>query len=698
MPQRTSTSASQTKRPTMRRTALVVNLTLMIASILILAVVANYFSRQDGFRAQFDATKTRAYSLSPQTQRLLDTLDGSWTIAMVLNEDDADPATLRQIDEVLRRYAQSQADIAITRLDPTDPAALGEFERLIDQLRQRYLDDVQAYDAALDRGREAFEALRMFAQQQAGQLDVIVRRLAQDDPTRRPIVQRAGALGLLANEGELVTQEIDRARRMDGEQYIPEYDVARSILVQALSQWANELFEMSKLFRQWLQRTDIDPAVRTFAQRENGTYEQLAGDLIASADELRQLPAMELSDIGRQLGQGEAAIIIGPDGAAAIPASQLLPHNRMDQQRDMVTFDQRFRGEQIISSTMRSMLIDPMPRVIFVHAEAQSLMQNQAMDADLVGVRNILSVARYTVTEWIVGRMPRPDPVPGQRDVWVIVPPPPARGLQPQPGDVELRTITQELIEDGQPVLLSLYPSFLPKYGQVDAWAIVPTPFEIQPDTAHLILEREIGPEGKPQLQTSQRIIDMPADHPVARAVHGQWLRLPLAIPLKAIPTDDPQVTRIVLAEVNPDEARWIDRPWREMTDAEPPDDEALLAAPVPVVVASERPHPAGHGTQRMIVVGSGGWMVSNVADRVTPVGGNRVALNDPGNHELMLASVAWLAGLDELIAPSPTSQEVSRLTGLSPQVRARWKWIVLVVMPVGCLLLGLGVWLSRRF
>ena len=71
--------------------------------------------------------------------------------------------------------------------------------------------------------------------------------------------------------------------------------------------------------------------------------------------------------------------------------------------------------------------------------------------------------------------------------------------------------------------------------------------------------------------------------------------------------------------------------------------------------------------------------------------------LVNPGNYELLLASIAWLAGQDEMIAPSAVSQQVSRLDGITPAVRARWRWIAVVVMPGGCLMLGAVVWFIRR-
>ena len=63
-----------------------------------------------------------------------------------------------------------------------------------------------------------------------------------------------------------------------------------------------------------------------------------------------------------------------------------------------------------------------------------------------------------------------------------------------------------------------------------------------------------------------------------------------------------------------------------------------------------------------VLVVGSGPWLLTNVADVVVSSGGGRMTLLNPGNHELVQSAVAWLSGEDDLVAQGPLSQEVSRL------------------------------------
>ena len=113
--------------------------------------------------------------------------------------------------------------------------------------------------------------------------------------------------------------------------------------------------------------------------------------------------------------------------------------------------------------------------------------------------------------------------------------------------------------------------------------------------------------------------------------------------------------------------------------------------------VAARRAPRQDGGVQGCIVVGAGGWRMSYLEERVVDAGGERVMVVSPGDYERLLAGIAWLAGQDEMIAPSAVSQQVSRLDGITPAVRTRWRWIAVVVMPGGCLMLGAVVWFIRR-
>jgi hypothetical protein len=167
---------------------------------------------------------------------------------------------------------------------------------------------------------------------------------------------------------------------------------------------------------------------------------------------------------------------------------------------------------------------------------------------------------------------------------------------------------------------------------------------------------------------------------------------------VEAAATKSRDVQTQVIAAVPPSEDRWLESNWASDTVslAEPAEDQKIKA-PLPIAMSAERSSPTGRGRQRMVVVGSPGWMLSFVADVVIDVPGGRTAHVNPGNYELMLASVSWLAGRDDLIAASPLSQDVVRLHDITPRARATWFWITVVALPALCMVWGVVMAFWRR-
>lgn len=673
------------------------NLALFLIGVVTIAIVINGFAARPGLRFRGDATKTRAYSLSPQTRQMLAGLDGQWTIALVMSARDVDDAVRRQVDEVLSRFTEASEAISVVRVDPTDPRTLPQYELLLADLRAGYAEQIADYQQALAEGRRALESFKTAVQQQSGRLAAVVPQIAAADPNRRAVEQLQQVLALRLEQAGQVIQELDGALRSDESRPLPDYEAARSVLGAALGGWAEEQFRIGQLLAGWQGAAGADLALRRFAADDRQSFEAQAQQLALAADPLKQLPALELGRIGRALEQGDAAIVMGPRGAAVIPSAQLLPNLAVRSDAGSIAYDQRFRGEQMISATIRSLLVDQMPMVVFVHAQDQSLLARRDRNVDLVGSASILDASRFDVREWIVDRSDPPTPAPGQTAVWIVVPPPSRQSLEPTGAEIDLIEETHRLLDDGQPVLLSFHPSVLPRFGRADPWATLTEALGVEVETGEVVAQEVAVSPDETRRELAQTLEDFPAQHPIASALHGQrtYLALPVAI-VGARPA--PGTAIEVIGRIAPSPARWLEPDWSvNPQEAQPAPHGPALAEPVTVIAAIERRLPDRPRPQRVIVVGSGGWMLSYVADVGMSIGGDRVMLAHPGNYELLLSSVEWLAGMDELIAPSPVSRQVARLGGVTPAVQQRWRWISLLGIPGACVGLGVAVWSVRR-
>ncbi len=683
-----------------------VNLAVFLAAVATIAVVVNVLAAHPNLRWRADATKTRAYSLSEQTLRLVDDLDGAWTIALVMSDESVDHAVRRQVGQVLRQYETASPHISVVRIDPADPASLDQYEALLTRLRMSYRDQTAEYDAALAEGRDALSRFTVFLQQQTGALVALRQAIEPQDAAAAQVDQLIAVMALRLEQARQVETELQRALVLDEAQPLPDYETARSVLAVALETWADEFFRIVQLLNGWRDSPTTGAAVRRYAGNHRLELGGWAQQLANRADPLKHLPPLELARISRSLERGETAIVFGPGGAAVIPSEQLFA--RLNLRRGAsgeVTFDQRFRGEQAISAAIRVLQgKGDMPLVVLVHAQDESLLSRRVQNVDFVGAADMLRGSRFEVWEWIVPRSSKPVPPRDRAVVWVVVPPPipQRRTLQVTDDEHALIEATRDLIADGEAVLLSLVPSPVSRTGKRDPWRDLVTPFGLRVDTGQVVFEAVRDDQGQETNQRVVQLIDYPPDHAIGSAVHGLQtvFDLPLAIGLMepAVSAGSEHVRQVVVARVEPRANRWLESNWMvSPASIEKPQASQRFTEPLPLVVAAERLNPVRPGRQRLLVVGSGGWLLSYLADVVVTAGGDRMVLVNPGNYELLMAGIAWLADADDLIAASPVSRQVARLDGVTAIVQVLWRWIALAIIPGACLGLGIFVWAVRR-
>jgi len=694
---------SHPARRRLRRLLLWANVFVFVLSVVTIAASANYFALRPALRTQLDSTKTRAYSLSPQTKSLLAQLEGDWRIALLYVEEDFDLAVRRQIDEVLQRYDEAGDALTVERIDPTDPQSIARYEALLQRLRGVFGEEIERYEAALGDAGEHYARLLEFAREESVRIRGVLGALSSDDRFGPDFKRIHNELLLTVQRGSEVTQRVAEALEISDSQPVPDYEAARDVLAAALQDAAVRFDQIAEYFESAVRGGGLPVEIQGVLARARPRYEQFAVELQSKADPLVHLPPLELTSISRELTRGQAAIVTSDDRAAVIPAAQLLPGNIRTTREGGITFDQRFRGEQIISSTIQSLLVDVMPMVVFVHAQPQSMLKRRESGVDLFGVSTILEASRYDVREWIVGQDEGPEPAEGQPAVYIVVPPPfverlASSAFEPSKEELALVETARRLIQGGESVLLSFYPSTMHKFRQPDPWQGLMSEFELEADTSQLIMEASVGATGEEVKTTSLQFAELPVEHAIARAVSGQQLLLPLAVPIEIAGNPPTGVRRWALAKAAPAANRWLEPDWTQgQSRLDDPTEEQRFERPIPVVVAAARPRPIETGEQRLVAVGSGQWLHSQVADRTISLGGERKALLFPGNIELLQASVAWLAGMDELIAQSPTAQQVSRLDGVSEAVHTRWQWLALAGLPGACLGFGILMWFFRR-
>ncbi len=621
---------------------------LLSSCVLLLACVVslNVIALQEPVRWRFDATGSQSYTLSEQTKSLISDIDGPYQITVLLDDTQASRSSVEQIDEVLRRIQQESEWISVNRINPSDPTAISEYESIVQQLRVRYAEEISRCEAEIESSIETFYTLQLFAASMSSVSETLLQA-TRNQEEQATLQTLTSSLSLLAQEGGLILAEVEKALKVDINAPLPRLDFARDILLTATSRWATELAEVA-----WWLRANRSAEIAEFCMRESIAFEEMARSLKKTESALLAIGDIEVGLLATQLQSGEGAILISQDKAAMIPARLLFPEKQLET---TVAADRRFRGEQIISSAMRKLHSEATPTVIFVHGEQGSLFGIRPNNADLLSARTLLEASRFEVLEWMPHQDAKPE-VQGDNVAWIVIPPAARAGLEPTAIELGLIDATRQLFATGANVMVNLQPSLLPKYGQKDPWANLVQQLGVSAETGIVVLEQVATGPHQFDIRRSQTLHHTNGDSLVARALNGRAIFFPLPIEVLGGTT---------LYEIEASSDRWLDDAWANdsLTFA----DQEPIEEAVPIVSLVES------GTQRAVVVGSGGWLFSWALDRGTQLGGQNVMMANAGNSEFLLSSVEWLSNLDSWIAAGPIGNQIGRITGLSSKAHMYW-------------------------
>ncbi|MBC24154.1 MAG: hypothetical protein CMJ32_09605 [Phycisphaerae bacterium] len=664
--------------------AITVKVFMFSIAIVGIATVLVMIGSRPQLELMIDATKTRAYTLTGSTEDLVRGLDPQrgWSITLVVPSEEVDAATLRQVDEVLRRMQAVNPAIAVRSIDPDDPEDLIAWEELLEELETAYESQVGQWQETIEDGLVVLDELQRFC------IENVAMLAATDDLAttidQEQLQSLEAALGQMATGAGAYSSAVEQMVQPSDSHPIGDLDGARSALVANHEYWGQQFQLVADLFQQ----SDADVVDRLV---EN--YQAMSRTLLVCSDRLRRLPELDLLELTSALQSGSCAIIRGGDRAVVVESWQIFPMiTRGDSDMDVVRMDMRFRGEEVLGWALRAIDMEQLPQVVFVHAEQDSLLKSTASNEDLFAIADLLRSSRFDVTEWSVTDSSRPVLDADRPVTWIIMPPLRRTTHMTTPEERSLVEAATQLLQEGESLLVCLSRSPLPMIGQVDPWAELLEGVGIDARTGTVILEQVATAEDQRSTRQLQLIQEYP-ESPLSPAIEGRQLVLSQPVPIMPL-TDD----AFIVAAVQPGPARWLEDDPRssDVLNRQGIPPGKLLTENVPVAVGVQRSIPGMNRPQRLLVVGSGGWLLSALADITETLGGGRLILANPGNKALASASVAWLSGLDELVVAGASGREVSRLSGITDGARKAWGIILILAVPA--FLVGTGATiLSRR-
>ncbi len=706
----------------------------LAGSILLCATVCMVSIVQIGQQTarRFDVTATGEHRLAPRTRQVLDALPDGTRIVLALDKKSLEPRARTMLEDVLAAFDRTGERLGADWIDTSGASGQQAFLQAIRALADRQSVSIDSYARSIRLAAEATTvASNGIDLGLSTGLEQIRDALGPDDPSRQAFDERAALFRVLARDclsiaaatlDPVVSWETWSASDGGGEFRLPPLDSAWQGLKGPAENLDSQLDAISRELVEYSNTTQGTPGARDRAASIARIASELRAPLARALEEGRMMRAPAVIRVSRLIESDRAAIVVGEAGPGIVG----IDPDSLVEAAAAPAAEARGRVESLFATALGALVTPAPPIVVLVHAESPLLLSRANLYQRLV---ERLSTRGIDTILWSLVTTPEPpslrDLDPGRtRPVVYVVLSTDSSTRSPGPGQPSgieraqrLGEAVQLLFDRGESILLSASPSVIPATGSPDPTTRCLEAVGLACDSGRPLVRERLTPMGRvvtTPITGSDRLSEM-SDHPIANAVRG--LSFFMAWPIRI----DPSATPIAGVTAEPlmgmtDDRAWGESQWitlwqvgleSQSTLQSPPARDSRDFVPaagnsIPLAWAIERRTPAdATRLQRLVAVGTHsygqyGWFADAVTHEQSVIDGRPVRAH-PGNIELFDASIAYLAGMDQLIAQSPEARS-SPIIGPIPAPRLRAIRLGLAAgMPLAVLLLGVTVWLVRR-
>ncbi len=731
--------AVTTRRPRARfALAAVVLLLAVTASCVMLGIIGSRWS------ARLDVTASREHELAPRTQAVLDSIATPLRLIVAADLGSLEPDGWKRTLDVLAKFQGASPRLTITTIDTGAPEGLAAYDGLLADLATAHKPALERHTAVVANASDQAEAsIGALSEISTGLMSI------RDDLAAAPLSDQAkealrryfdGEAAKCRGYGDDLKKAAGESRQRLAELPsafpVPPVDsIARGLAVP-LGQLASGLGVLGSSLDRFTRTEGVPASARDRAETLIRTLSALRDRLARAASELEGLGTLPIITVARTIQRSRAVLLVAEPSAndasdanaigagrrptvSAIDAEAFLPRPRGTAGP---AIDRRARVEEMITAGVASFSAQPRPLAVFVHAGparfGPSLGPWARVSARL-GLRGIECI------EWAAAIDDQPPAAAIE-----------ARGVSGatarpivfavfgmeirRPEDAaRLSRVTsalRQLVETGRNVLVCPAPSNLPASGEHDPFVEPLAALGIACDTGRLLMDeaRVMGPQGAQRMVlTGVELLEPGATHPISGAVMGLRTTLPLAaMPLSALAEPPTGVTVSPVLVLPGRDTLWAESEWLAFHQTPPDQRGAFTSLPSPdsardvksgpagssgwlLAAAIERSSPSLPARQRAVVVGSLPWSFDVFADAAVASEG-RAGLAAPGNVELLHASIAWLAGREDLIARGAEAASLPTIPALSVARVSVLRWALVGGLPLAVLLLG-ALWRMAR-
>ena len=621
--------------------------------------------------ARVEASTLFSGSLQFATKKLIAQCAGPMNITLFTSKGNVDPEALRNARAVLARASgvalAEGAILNCQELDSLDAADAEKSAAMFEIIEASESKNVNAWRQANEKGLEAFRSIESFADASVAQIQTLANALAKDDTARVKLESFAAAMNKTASQGHVVREAISQLATPTAEQPLGNAEGAGRKLANELKWWSSTLQEVADIARNRLQ--NLTPAMATIARQTQQNCARHAEQAKAAQDQIDQLPPLRLSEVAAAMQYPPTLIVSGTKGVAAIPAWQM--RTSVDA------------TELALVEAIRCAEGAPRIAATIVHAQSASPLESVSGGGDLSHIVQSLRAARIEVDEWNPSKGARPF-TQGVKRVWIVVPPLDRSAQEPDAAESALLAATRQLASEGENIFITATANPFAAMGMSDPWADLFQYAGLRAKSGQVVLDLGARSENVKELRSFIEFSGSDVGHGAGMSSANENILWPMPIPIDITKRESWTATAVEL--IQPAPQRWIESDPRVVSrsmDAAP--EGKVFTQAIPVLVVAQRDDGI-----RLAISGGLSWLLtlhSGMSD------GDSRALRFPGNRDLAIGVIRWLAGSEAI----STAADTGRVPELGQQSRVILSAFSLVVIPLSMALTGSLIWKSRK-
>ena len=695
-----------------------------IASVVVVLLAAAVTWLAQDYHQRVDTTSAGLYSLKPQTINVIKDNKSNIKIVSLYTRakpemsylsDEGQPALdfAQPVADLLEEYKSKGTKIDVEIVDPVEQPT--KVDQLIKEVTEKYGGEVQKYKAVVDEYPKTYEQITKLAAEEAKKVEAALpEKIDMESDLGQTLYLTIATVQGFPKFLENTKEGIEKRLK----QKPPDYKGAVNSIEQGMNSLSQLVARITNDFGKLKEDAKVPETIQKYMTESVPRYEEVKKLADALEKRIKELGELKLDSLRQSLRQRDAILVMGQNDLRVIPFEKVwqVPEDVRGYSPDGKPRP-RFAGEQQITSAILSLTAKSKPKVVFVRPGMAPLAQpgipGFRPGGPLSQIASRLRDYNFEVLEkdlsgmWAMQaqmqQMPSaPEPTDAEiKDaIWVVLDVPAGRSPMGPPPSIAAKVA--EHLKGGGSALILAMPQTDSMASVLDEWGV-----KLRTDVVavHEAVKSAPG-QASDFVEDAQRrplifVLKDYGDHPLAKPLKSlEGLLLPLLV-VEASPKQGYKTSRLLpvpqslktWGETNLESALRGDA-----VEYNPPKGASIdgdLPPPLYAGAAVEK-----EGANRLVVIGSVQFVIDDmlsIPDPVLAKQGIYVA-RFPGNAELFMNSLFWLAKMEAMIAISPAAMEVNRIAEMSSGLLNTWRiGLLLIVLPGAVIVSGVLMYVARR-